>query len=152
MRRVSPPLFAALFALLLLPFAVLAAEPSAGEKSPHPSSAIVKKELTEVIEAQLAAFRANDYVKAYTFAATEIKTLFPLNDFETMVKNGYPVIANSTVVEFGIALDTGEDAVVNVRVENAEKKSVSYQYLLRKEGGQWRIGGVTEVKKENLII
>ncbi len=69
-----------------------------------------------------------------------------------MVKNAYPVIANSSAAEFGLAFDVGDDAVINVRVENAEKKSVLYQYTLHKEDGNWKITGVSEVKSTGLSV
>ena len=116
------------------------------------SSDALKKELSTVIEAQLAAFRADDYPKAYTFAAAEIKGIFPASDFEKMVRTNYPVIAKSTSTEYGVAFDTGDEAVVNVRIENAEKKSVEYQYLLKKEADGWKISGVTEAKAEGLSV
>jgi hypothetical protein len=123
-----------------------------GETALHPSSPAVKKELTTVIEGQLAAFRANDYRKAYTFASAEIQQLFPVAEFETMVRHGFPVIAESSTAEFGLALDTGDEAVVTVRVENTAKRSIAYQYHLKKEDGRWRIAGVTEVKEEGLVV
>ena len=49
-----------------------------------------------MIEGQLAAFRAGEYAKAYSYAATPIKGMFALEDFEAMVKSAYPVIANSS--------------------------------------------------------
>ena len=119
---------------------------------PHRSADAVKKELRAVIDEQLAAFRANDYPKAYTFAASEIRSLFAPDEFEKMVRGQYAVIAKSTATEFGLAFDTGEEAVVNVRIENAEKKSVEYQYLLRKEEGGWKISGVSEMKPEGLNV
>ena len=118
----------------------------------HRSTEAVKKELSAVIDGQLAAFRANDYPKAYTFAAAEIKAMFAVDEFEKMVRGQYAVIAKSTGSEYGIAFDTGEEAVVNVRIENAEKKNVEYQYLLKKEEGGWKIGGVSEVKPEGLSV
>ncbi len=146
-------------ALLLLVFAVSLAchgpvvsgapEPA---PAPHRSSEAVKKELSAVIDAQLAAFRANDYPKAYTFAAAGIKTMFPVGEFEKMVRGNYAVIAGSTRTEYGIAFDTGEEAAVHVRIESADKKSVEYQYLLTKEEGSWKIGGVSEVKAEGLSV
>ena len=129
-----------------------AAESSSAPSAPRRSSDAVKKELSAVIDAQLAAFRANDYPKAYTFAAGGVKTLFPLGDFEKMVRTNYPIIAGSTSAEYGVAFDTGEEAVVNVRIENAEKKSVEYQYLLKKEAGGWKISGVSEIKAEGLSV
>jgi ABC-type transporter MlaC component len=125
-----------------------AADPAA----PHLTAAPVKRELAAVIEAQLAAFRANDYAKAYTFAATEIQGLFPVTQFETMVKQAYPVIAQSKTATFGLAFDTGDEAVVTVRVENASKTSVEYQYLLKKQNGEWKINGVSETKGGSLQV
>ena len=148
--------------LLLLAFAVGlachgptasgAAEPSSAPSKPQRSSDAVKKELSAVIDAQLAAFRANDYPKAYTFAAAGVKTVFPLAGFEKMVRTNYPVIAGSVSTEYGMAFDTGEEAVINVRIENAAKKSVEFQYLLTKEDGVWKIGGVSELKAEGLSV
>ncbi|HWF19970.1 MAG TPA: DUF4864 domain-containing protein, partial [Verrucomicrobiae bacterium] len=40
------------------------------------------RELTEVIEGQLAAFRQDDYPKAYQFAASGLKAEMPLPSFE----------------------------------------------------------------------
>ena len=132
-----------------------AAPPSAASpapSTPHHSSDALKKELSAVIEGQLAAFRANDYPKAYTFAAAEIKGMFPVEDFEKMVRTNYAVIARSTSTDYGVAFDTGEEAVVNVRIQNAEKKSVEYQYLLKKEDSGWKISGVSEIKAEGLSV
>jgi ABC-type transporter MlaC component len=119
--------------------------PSVDPALPHRSSDEVKKALSAVIEAQLAAFRAEDYAKAYTFAAAEIQGMFDKDQFERMVKTGYPVIAHSTAAEFGLAIDSGDEAVVSVKVSNGEKKSVTYQYHLIKQKGAWRISGVSEV-------
>ena len=128
------------------------AAPDAPANKPHRSSDAVKKELSAVIDGQLAAFRADDYPKAYTFAASEIKGMFPPDEFEKMVRSQYAVIAKSTATEYGLAFDTGEEAVVNVRIENAEKKSVEYQYMLKKEESGWKISGVAEVKAEGLNV
>ena len=118
----------------------------------QPSTEALKKEFSQVIEAQLAAFRAGEYDKAYDFAASQIKDVFPVENFKEMVETAYPVIAHSTLAEFGLAIDTGEEAVINVRVENAEKKSVLYQYQLEKQAGKWKISGVSEVKASGLSV
>jgi hypothetical protein len=95
---------------------------------------------------QLAAFRANDYRKAYTFAAQEIQGAFDPSAFEVMVKQGYPLIAQSTSAAFGLMFDTGDEAVVNVRIGGAQRDSVEYQYVLKKQNGHWKIIGVSETK------
>ena len=51
-----------------------------------------------------------------------------------------------------MAFDVGDEAVINVRVENAEKKSILYQYMLHKEDGKWKISGVSEVKSAGLSV
>ena len=124
------------------------AEPS----SSHVSSEPVKQELTAVIDGQLAAFRAGDYPKAYTFAAGGIKEMFPVENFEMMVKTAYPLIAGSAKAEYGLAFDTGEDAVVNVTVEDAKGQRAQYQYTLSKEKGVWKITGVVEQKPEGTTV
>jgi hypothetical protein len=109
-----------------------------------PSESAVKKELTDVVEGQLAAFRTNDFKTAYTFAATAIKEQFPLAAFEQMVKSGYPVIAQSATATFGVILDDGTQAVVNTVVKGRSGKIVRYQYMLVREGRGWKITGVME--------
>lgn len=120
---------------------------------PPPSSETVKKELVEVVEGQLTAFRDGDFKRAYTFAASGIKEMFPVTEFERMVKTGYPIIAKSRSADFGLAFDTGEEAVLNVRVVGeADGRSVSYQYLLQKENGAWKITGVHELEDTALSV
>jgi len=141
-----------------LPALTVGLEPIDSETAPsvsgdaHLCTEVVKKELTSVIEGQLAAFRAGDFARAYTFAASEIRGMFPVGVFETMVKNGYPLIAHSTTAHFGLAFDTGNEAVVTVRVIAADDTSIEYQYMLKKESSGWKIAGVFEVKAEGLKV
>ena len=139
---------------LAIGFVCLAITPAAHAEPSyaHVCSEPVKQELTAVIDAQLAAFRANDYPKAYTFAAGGIKETFPVENFETMVKTAYPLIAGAAKAEYGLAFDTGEDAVVNVTVENAQGQRAQYQYTLSKEKGAWKITGVAEQKPEGTSV
>jgi hypothetical protein len=110
----------------------------------EPSNPPVKAEITAVIEAQLAAFRVGDFDKAYTFAASPIREMFPVAEFQNMVKTGYPIIASSVKADFGICLDNGSEASVFVHVEAKDGTSKNYQYGLVREPGGWRITGVTE--------
>jgi hypothetical protein len=121
-------------------------------KTPQPSTDAVKKELTDIIDAQLAAFRTDDYAKAYGFAASSVREMFPPAAFESMVRTGYPVIAHSTRAFYGLTFDTGEEAVVNVRIEDAARNRGEFQYLLKKEGGAWKINGVSQLKASDLAV
>ena len=133
------------------PAAVATPTPTPGNGA-HAPTEPVKTLLTATIDGQLAAFRANDYPKAFSYASATIQSMFAPEDFEKMVKVAYPVIAHSVSSEYGVMFDTGEEAVVNVRVQDADKKSVEYQYLLKKESGTWKINGVSEVKAEGLSV
>jgi hypothetical protein len=126
--------------------------PGAGEPILHVSSGSVRNEVTAVIEEQLAAFRSGDYRKAHTFAVSEMREALGVVEFEAMVRMGYPVIANSRSAAFGLALDTGDEAVITVRVQDGEGDSFAYQYHLRKEAGGWRIAGVTKVIDKGNVV
>jgi hypothetical protein len=114
----------------------------------QPSKDDVKNELTGVIESQLAAFRTNDFAKAYTFAASGIQKQFNREQFEQMVRRGYPVIAESKSAKFGITLDDGGQAVVKVVIEGKAGKALRFAYFLVREDGKWRINGVVEKPPE----
>jgi Domain of unknown function (DUF4864) len=110
------------------------------------------KDLTEVIEQQLAAFRQNDFPKAYQFAAASLKSNLPLPSFERMVRHTYPLIAQSRSAQFGVIVDNGRQALVNVSITGESGQLRHYQYLLQFENGAWRIFGVTEVKSLGITI
>lgn len=132
------PQWAALLSLAFASFA-RAATPAMEASTPP-----VKAEIVAVIEGQLAAFRTDDFPKAYTFASQPIREMFPLAEFQKMVIAGYPVIMTSVKADFGICLDNGYEASVFVRIEGKDGKVKEYQYALTREPIGWRITGVTE--------
>ena len=149
-RRVGGALLAALLlvaGLLLHPPVRLAAK-----EPPGNSTEAVKRDITAVVEDQLAAFRAGDWERAYSHAATPIREMFPLADFRRMVSTGYPLIAKSASADFGICLDNGSDAVVYVRVDDGAGRAGDYQYTLTKEKGAWRITGVSAASEKGSSV
>jgi hypothetical protein len=112
----------------------------------------VEKELREVIESQLSAFREGDYPTAYNYAASGLKAQITLPAFERMVKTSYPVIAQSRSAEFGVSLDNGHQALVNVTIVGRSGRARHYQYILEREGSIWRIFGVKEVRPEGTTV
>jgi Domain of unknown function (DUF4864) len=128
----------------LLCLALVALLPCLGlsQTEAKPSSQAMKEKLQAAIRGQLECFRKDDFAGAYRFAATGVREQFPLAAFEKMVREGYPVIASSEEAVFGLTLDDGENAVVNVRVVGKNKDSVSYQYLMERDREDWRISGV----------
>jgi hypothetical protein len=118
-----------------------------GALQPKPSSAQLKEKLKRVVQGQLEAFRQSDFVTAYGFAAKGIREQFPIEKFEAMVKENYAAIAQSTEAVFGLILDDGKVALVNVRIVGVNKESVNYRYVLEREGDEWRIGGVIAMRQ-----
>lgn len=117
-----------------------------------PSDVKTKDQLHAVISSQLAAFRTGDYAAAYVFADDGIKQQVALEQFEVMVRRGYPAIAKSASATFGLTFDNGDEAVVNVRVVGADREAVTYQYMLRRSGDAWRITGVVPLKEQTTEV
>ena len=137
----------------LLALALLACWlPFATAEGMKPSEMKTKDALHAVISGQLAAFRAGDFAAAYGFADREIKSQFPRQRFEQMVKTGYPAIAKSVSANFGLAFDDGDVAVVNVRVVGPDQQTVAYQYQLRRDGEVWCITGVALLKEQTTEV
>ena len=112
-----------------------------------------KHELLEVVNSQLSAFRRNDYAAAYTYADSTMRARVSVTAFEQMVKTGYPFIAHSRSVSFGIIVDNGAQALVNVGIiGNSGRRMIQYRYLLRHEPGGWRISGVMRIPHEGITV
>ena len=101
----------------------------------------VKKEVIAAVEAQLAAFRAGDVVKAYSHAAAPLRAQSPVRAFMAIVQTNYPEIWASTRAAYGLVRDDGTRATVLVHVFSKDGDA-SFDYVLLKERGGWRIGSV----------
>jgi hypothetical protein len=123
---------------------------ASGEGDARPSTEPMKEKFRAVIQGQLDAFRKDDYAGAYRFAAKGIQEQFPVSAFEKMVRESYPVIAKNEEAVFGLSVDDGQKAIVNVRVLGQNKASTSYQYILeRDDGDDWRILGVLVLRESD---
>jgi hypothetical protein len=131
---------------------LLVATVALGADELKPSEMKTRDALHAVINAQLDAFRKDDYAGAYVFADGAIKNQFPLESFEHMVRTGYPAIAHSTSAKCGLSFDNGDEAVVNVRVFSANREPIDYQYTLHRDGQNWRITGVTLLKEHTTEV
>ncbi|MEZ0259081.1 MAG: DUF4864 domain-containing protein [Chthoniobacter sp.] len=117
-----------------------------------PSEVQIKDALRSVVDAQLNAFRKDDYAGAYVYSDLEFRHQCPLDRFERMVRVAYPAIAHSTSARCGLAFDNGDEAVINVRVFSEGREPVDYQYLMRRDGETWRITGVTLLKDQTTEV
>jgi Domain of unknown function (DUF4864) len=97
-----------------------------------------------VIEAQLAAFAADDAERAYSYASTAIRTQFAdAATFMAMVRSGYPMVVRPESVTF--FQPRSADGVVVLQTLQLRDRAgrlwrATYQ-LARQAGDGWRING-----------
>lgn len=108
----------------------------------------VKRDLLLVVNSQLTAFRRDDYATAYTFADSAIHSQVNQAQFEHMVRAGYPAIIGSHSASFGVSMDNGSEAFVNIGVISASGRVIHYRYFLHREPGGWKISGVLRIPAE----
>jgi hypothetical protein len=106
-----------------------------------PSIPAVRNEVVDLISAQLAAFRARQWDRAYGFAAPALRVQLPEAQFMQIVRAKYPEIWANRRAEFEIVRDNGVRATVAVRVYDRDGSAI-YDYILLRDGAGWTIGGV----------
>jgi Domain of unknown function (DUF4864) len=96
-----------------------------------------------VIEAQIAAFRADDGVAAFGFASPSIQRQFgdPVT-FLTMVKTGYLPVYRPREVQFRDLIEDRSEPVQRVLLVGPELDVVTAYYVMQRQAdGTWRIDG-----------
>jgi hypothetical protein len=131
--------------LLAAALALATPGPLSAQTQLQPSTDAMKSVLAKVISQQLAAFRADDFPRAYGLAAREIKSMFPLPLFEQMVRTNYRALLEKVAPSFGIALDDGRQGVVFLEIDGSQGPQV-FRYLLKLEPGGWKISGVEQTQ------
>lgn len=119
---------------------LLAALPWVAVAAPVPS--VDARAIRAVVEAQLAAFAADDAERAFSYAAPSIRTMFgSAEKFIAMVRHGYPVVYRPASVAFLVA-EAGEAGKLLQRVRMTDADSVPWNVvyeLERQADRQWRI-------------
>ena len=137
--------------LALAAFISFAASPlPAQEKTLQESTPAMKTALDQVVSHQLSAFAAGDFKTAFTFASAGIQKMFTPADFEKMVRAGYPIMLTKPDVDFGVALDDGEQGVILVKMTGPDGPEF-FRYVLAHEATGWKINGVEQVEKAHPI-
>ena len=54
--------------------------------------------------------------------------------------------------DYGLAFDTGDEGVVNVRIQDAAGKSGEYQILVQEGGRRLKISASSELKSNDLTV
>ncbi|TRC99834.1 DUF4864 domain-containing protein [Mesorhizobium sp. WSM4303] len=131
MRHIASAVVSLLFASALFISAALAgdAEIKAGQA---------------VIDGQLKALIANDGAKAYSYAAPNVKQIFPTVDaFMNMVTNGYAPVRQPQSYSFGKVEQTGPGSIIQqVLIVGPDGKDYEAVYTLQQQpDGSFQITG-----------
>ena len=95
---------------------------------------------SEVINAQIAAFRANDLDTAFSFASANIKKIFVTAErFGQMVKRSYPMVWRPARVRYGQFSDRGFQTVY---FTDSAGSVFEARYEMVKSDQSWKINGV----------
>ncbi|WP_269929428.1 DUF4864 domain-containing protein [Aminobacter sp. HY435] len=124
---------AVFFASLLLAFPSLAGEAQI-------------KAAQSSISGQLHAFRADDNATAYSYAAPNVKRIFPtLDTFMGMVSGAYKPVHKPQSFSFGKFQEMSPNSIVQqVIIVGADGKDYEALYTLELQpDGVWRITGVS---------
>lgn len=108
-----------------------------------PAAADENAEIQAVIDAQLNAFRADDWAQAFTYASPMIQRLFrDPTGFSAMVRGGYPMVWRPSRVEVGELERTPRGPVQIMYFEDAAGVRYVAAYEMTQVDGVWRINGV----------
>ena len=106
-----------------------------------------------VIQAQLAAFAADDARRAFSFAAPGIRQMFGTPQrFLEMVREGYPVVYRPASVGFLKPEANGRTVIQAVEMADAEGTLWVAVYQLERHKGAWRITGCELVPSDGKVI
>ena len=98
----------------------------------------------QVIDEQIAAFRSGAHDRAYSYAAPNIKQVFPtVERFIGMVQGGYMPLYSPDSYVFGRSTLIGEQVLQEVIVTDGSGQQWQAIYTLVKQpDGSWKISGV----------
>lgn len=109
-----------------------------------PRTALAERSAVEqVIRNQIAAFQADDFATAFSFASPNIRRLFGTSqNFGTMVQRGYPMVWRPTALAFLDHQKQEGGAVQRIEVQDKSGKRHQLDYLMVETDQGWRIDGV----------
>ena len=121
-----------------------------------PAPALAADEIVaaqNVIRSQEQAFSRDDAAAAYSFAAPQIRRIFPNADiFMSMVQNGYAPVYRHRSFEFGEARVEGEWVAQRVHIVDENGQGWEALYTLEQQAdGSFKITGCTLLKAGDAV-
>ena len=108
-----------------------------------------EKAVITVVQAQLAAFAADDAQKAFSYAAPTIQKMFETApNFLAMVRQQYPVVYRPVTTIFLKPEMQGEQVLLRVQMTDTGGRPWLAAYSLQQVNRQWRIAGCVVVVNE----
>lgn len=107
----------------------------------------------QIISEQIEAFRADDGLRAYGYAAPMIRQIFPTPEtFMAMVKQGYQPVYRPQSFRFGAAgPDSAGRPTQRVNIVGPDGQNYEAIYTMEKQpDGTWQINGCALVKLPDL--
>ena len=104
-----------------------------------------RKAATASIEAQLKAFKADDYEKAAKYQSAGLRDQFrTVEEFRRAIREGYPQFANYKSVTFGEARcdEKGDALQIQATVTGQDGVTVRGVYIMVREEGEYRVTSV----------
>lgn len=101
-----------------------------------------RKQVTGAIEAQLKAFRADDFKTAEKYQHSSLRENFKSTEaFRAMMRRGYPQVVNYKTVSFGESRtdEAGEQAQIRVTLTGKDGVTVKMVYVMAKEDNEYRV-------------
>jgi Domain of unknown function (DUF4864) len=108
------------------------------------------KQMRAVVQAQLAAFAADDAKRAFSFAAPAIRKMFGTpENFIAMVRTSYPVVYRPASVSFLKPVVVDGRFVQAVQLTDAEGGVwLALYQMQRQKNGRWLVEGVHLVESD----
>lgn len=101
-------------------------------------------EIKSVISSQIQSFLADDFAKAFTFAAPNIKKIFQTPErFGRMVSQGYPMVHRPAEVVFQDLKETAGEMKQDVLLRDTQGRYFVARYTMVLADGVWQISGVS---------
>ncbi|MFZ2315037.1 MAG: DUF4864 domain-containing protein [Gammaproteobacteria bacterium] len=109
--------------------------------------------MTTTIREQLNAIQVNDSAKAYSYMADETKANVSLDNFKNYISH-YPAMTNYKSISIPERQVNNGKGYAKVTLETNDGKKTSFDYLLTKENGVWKILAIRapapEIKSDTL--
>lgn len=108
-----------------------------------PATARADDRIGQVIRDQIAAFQADDFATAFTYASPTIRQLFGTPErFGHMVQHGYPMVYRPADITMLDQRSIGQTTIQRVRIRDAagREHTLDYQMIPAEDG--WQINGV----------